>query len=129
MENSRRHNGDLIQFVDAVDPPIVYLIVHFFAGTSPKIGIFFAAGQVSDASGSASQAAGRFGSRANPRSGRHVLRGRATVADALTNGAGLHDPQDGLNHWIRRAARGGRVAMPGDPAQPIQIIDMLARLD
>ena len=44
--------------------------------------------------------------------------------------AGPHDPQDGLNYWVRRAARGGRVAVPGDPAQPIQIIDVrdLARL-
>jgi hypothetical protein len=48
---SRRHNGDLIQFIDAVDPPIVYLIVHFFADTSPKIGIFCAAGQVPGVSG------------------------------------------------------------------------------
>ena len=54
---------------------------------------------------------------------------RAIVTDALTNGAGLHDPRDGPNHWVRRAARGGRVAVPGDRAQPIQIIDMLARLD
>lgn len=49
--NSRRHNGDLIQFIDAVDPPIVYLIVHFFADTSPKIGIFCAAGQIPGVSG------------------------------------------------------------------------------
>jgi len=40
--------------------------------------------------------------------------------------AGPHDPQDGLNYWVRRAARGGRVAVPGDPAQPIQIIDVPA---
>ena len=51
------------------------------------------------------------------------------MTNALTNGAGLHDPQDGLNRWVRRAARGGRAAVPGDPAQPIQIIDMPARLD
>ncbi len=51
------------------------------------------------------------------------------MTDALTNGAGRHDPQDGLNHRVRRAARGGRVAVSGDPAQPIQIIDMPARLD
>jgi 2'-hydroxyisoflavone reductase len=40
--------------------------------------------------------------------------------------AGAHTPQDGLNYWVRRAARGGRVAVPGDPAQPIQIIDVPA---
>src|SRR5207237_2522741 len=29
----------------------------------------------------------------------------------------------GLTYWVRRAARGGRVALPGDPAQPVQIVD------
>jgi nucleoside-diphosphate-sugar epimerase len=44
--------------------------------------------------------------------------------------AGPHDWQDGLTYWVRRAARGGRVAVPGDPEQPVQIIDSrdLARL-
>lgn len=44
--------------------------------------------------------------------------------------AGPHDPQDGLTYWVRRAARGGRVAVPADPRQPVQIIDSrdLARL-
>src|SRR5580658_4610010 len=44
--------------------------------------------------------------------------------------AGPHDPQDGLTYWVRRAARGGRVAVPADPAQPVQVIDSrdLARL-
>jgi 2'-hydroxyisoflavone reductase len=44
--------------------------------------------------------------------------------------AGPHDPQNGLTYWVRRAARGGRVALPGDPKQPVQIIDCrdLARL-
>jgi 2'-hydroxyisoflavone reductase len=37
--------------------------------------------------------------------------------------AGPHDPQDGLTYWVRRAARGGRVALPADPAQPIQVVD------
>ena len=37
--------------------------------------------------------------------------------------AGPHDPQDGLTYWVRRAARGGRVALPADRAQPIQVID------
>src|SRR5258708_26300360 len=44
--------------------------------------------------------------------------------------AGPHDPQDGLTYWVRRAARGGRVALPGRPEQPVQVIDSrdLARL-
>jgi nucleoside-diphosphate-sugar epimerase len=44
--------------------------------------------------------------------------------------AGPHDSQDGLTYWVRRAARGGRVALPGDPRQPVQVIDSrdLARL-
>lgn len=44
--------------------------------------------------------------------------------------AGPHDWQDGLTYWARRAARGGRVALPGDPEQPVQVIDSrdLARL-
>ncbi len=37
--------------------------------------------------------------------------------------AGPHDWQDGLTYWVRRAARGGRVAVPADPEQPVQIID------
>jgi nucleoside-diphosphate-sugar epimerase len=44
--------------------------------------------------------------------------------------AGPHDWQDGLTYWVRRAARGGRVAVPGEVEQPVQIIDSrdLARL-
>ena len=44
--------------------------------------------------------------------------------------AGPHDWQPGLTYWVRRAARGGRVAVPGDPRQPVQVIDSrdLARL-
>lgn len=44
--------------------------------------------------------------------------------------AGPHDVQDGLTYWVRRAARGGRVALPGSPLQPVQVIDSrdLARL-
>jgi 2'-hydroxyisoflavone reductase len=44
--------------------------------------------------------------------------------------AGPHDWQEGLTYWVRRAARGGPVAVPTDPAQPVQVIDSrdLARL-
>jgi nucleoside-diphosphate-sugar epimerase len=44
--------------------------------------------------------------------------------------AGPHDLQPGLTYWVRRAAQGGRVALPGDPQQPVQIVDSrdLARL-
>ncbi|MDT5028136.1 MAG: hypothetical protein QOE61_4562 [Micromonosporaceae bacterium] len=44
--------------------------------------------------------------------------------------AGPHDTQDGLRYWVHRAARGGRVALPGRPEQPVQVIDSrdLARL-
>ena len=44
--------------------------------------------------------------------------------------AGPHDWQPGLTYWARRAARGGRVVLPGDPEQPVKIIDSrdLARL-
>jgi 2'-hydroxyisoflavone reductase len=44
--------------------------------------------------------------------------------------AGPHDNQRGLTYWARRAARGGRVALPADPDQPVQVVDVrdLARL-
>lgn len=44
--------------------------------------------------------------------------------------AGPHDWQDGLTYWVRRAARGGQIAVPADPAQPVQVVDSrdLARL-
>jgi 2'-hydroxyisoflavone reductase len=44
--------------------------------------------------------------------------------------AGPHDNQNGLTYWTRRAARGGRVALPSRPEQPVQVIDSrdLARL-
>jgi 2'-hydroxyisoflavone reductase len=38
--------------------------------------------------------------------------------------AGPHDNQDGLAYWVRAAAGGGRVEIPGDPAQPVQLIDV-----
>ncbi|MET0424456.1 MAG: NAD-dependent epimerase/dehydratase family protein [Actinoplanes sp.] len=37
--------------------------------------------------------------------------------------AGPHDNQAGLTHWVRAAAAGGRIEVPGDPAQPIQLAD------
>ncbi|MFE8015152.1 NAD-dependent epimerase/dehydratase family protein [Streptomyces antibioticus] len=44
--------------------------------------------------------------------------------------AGPYDVQAGLTYWVRRAARGGRVALPGRPEQPVQVINSrdLARL-
>jgi 2'-hydroxyisoflavone reductase len=44
--------------------------------------------------------------------------------------AGPHDVQEGLTNWVRRAARGGQVALPGRPDQPVQVTDSrgLARL-
>jgi 2'-hydroxyisoflavone reductase len=44
--------------------------------------------------------------------------------------AGPHDWQDGLTYWVRVAGHGGPVAVPADPAQPVQVIDSrdLARL-
>ena len=47
---------------------------------------------------------------------------RATIV-RLGKVAGPNDSQDGLTYWVRRAARGGRVALPGDPAQPVQVVD------
>ncbi|MBM9505052.1 NAD-dependent epimerase/dehydratase family protein [Actinacidiphila acididurans] len=37
--------------------------------------------------------------------------------------AGPHDPSAGFTYWVRRAARGGRIALPGDPDQPVQVVD------
>jgi 2'-hydroxyisoflavone reductase len=37
--------------------------------------------------------------------------------------AGPYDPTDRFTWWVRRAARGGRVALPGRPDQPVQVID------
>lgn len=44
--------------------------------------------------------------------------------------AGPHDPTDRFTYWVRRAARGGRAALPGRPDQPVQVVDSrdLARL-
>ena len=37
--------------------------------------------------------------------------------------AGPYDPTDRFTYWVRRAARGGRVALPGRPEQPVQVVD------
>ena len=37
--------------------------------------------------------------------------------------AGPHDPTDRFTWWTRRAARGGRVAVPGRLEQPVQVVD------
>ena len=37
--------------------------------------------------------------------------------------AGPYDPTDRFTWWVRRAARGGRVALPGRPDQPVQVVD------
>jgi 2'-hydroxyisoflavone reductase len=47
---------------------------------------------------------------------------RATIV-RLGKVAGPHDVQDGLTYWVRRAARGGAVVLPGSPAQPVQVVD------
>ncbi|GID27232.1 NAD-dependent epimerase/dehydratase family protein [Paractinoplanes brasiliensis] len=59
---------------------------------------------------------GRFGSR-------------ATIVRPVKV-AGPHDNQSGLTDWVRAAVKGGRFELPGDPAQPVQLVDSrdLARL-
>lgn len=44
--------------------------------------------------------------------------------------AGRYDPTDRFTWWVRRTARGGRIALPGRPEQPVQVVDSgdLARL-
>ena len=44
--------------------------------------------------------------------------------------AGPYDPTDRFTWWVRRAARGGRLALAGRPQQPVQVVDSgdLARL-
>jgi 2'-hydroxyisoflavone reductase len=37
--------------------------------------------------------------------------------------AGPHDPQNGLTYYVRRVQRGGRLALPGRPDQPVQVVD------
>lgn len=37
--------------------------------------------------------------------------------------AGPYDPTDRFTYWARRGAAGGRVALPGRPDQPVQVVD------
>lgn len=37
---------------------------------------------------------------------------------------GPHDPTERFVSWIRRTAAGGRVAVPGPPEQPLQVVDV-----
>jgi 2'-hydroxyisoflavone reductase len=37
---------------------------------------------------------------------------------------GPHDPTERFGYWPRRLARGGRVLAPGDPADPVQFVDV-----
>lgn len=47
---------------------------------------------------------------------------RATIVRSA-KAAGPHDPQPGLVDWLRATMRGGRVEVPADPAQPVQLVD------
>jgi 2'-hydroxyisoflavone reductase len=38
--------------------------------------------------------------------------------------AGPHDPSGGFTYWVRRVARGGRVAVPVRLDQPMQVVDV-----
>lgn len=48
--------------------------------------------------------------------------GRATIVRPGIV-AGPYDPSDRFTYWVRRAARGGRVAVPGRLDQPVQVVD------
>jgi 2'-hydroxyisoflavone reductase len=37
--------------------------------------------------------------------------------------AGPHDPTDRFTYWVRRAAAGGPLVLPGRPDQPVQVVD------
>ncbi|HEY1178517.1 MAG TPA: NAD-dependent epimerase/dehydratase family protein [Phytomonospora sp.] len=47
---------------------------------------------------------------------------RATIVRPIKV-VGPGDVRDAATYWVRRAARGGRVAVPGSPEQPVQFVD------
>jgi 2'-hydroxyisoflavone reductase len=51
-----------------------------------------------------------------------VFGARAAIARAGLI-VGPHDPTDRYTYWPRRLADGGAVLAPGDPSQPVQIVD------
>ena len=53
---------------------------------------------------------------------RQVFGERSAVARAGLI-VGPHDPTDRFTYWPRRLAEGGTVLAPGDPEQPVQLID------
>ncbi|MEU3495626.1 NAD-dependent epimerase/dehydratase family protein [Kitasatospora cineracea] len=57
---------------------------------------------------------------------RIVLDAFGERADVVRPGliVGPHDPTDRFAYWPRRFRRGGRVLLPGDPADPAQFIDV-----
>jgi 2'-hydroxyisoflavone reductase len=52
-----------------------------------------------------------------------VLGDRAAIARAGLI-VGPHDPTDRFTYWPRRLAEGGRVLAPGEPSQPVQLVDV-----
>jgi 2'-hydroxyisoflavone reductase len=54
---------------------------------------------------------------------RQALEGRATIVRPGLI-VGPHDPTDRFSYWPRRIAQGGKVLAPGDPADPLQFIDV-----
>ncbi|MFC0627070.1 NAD-dependent epimerase/dehydratase family protein [Kribbella deserti] len=40
--------------------------------------------------------------------------------------AGPYDSSDAFTYWVRRAAQGGRAALPGHPEQPVELVDSRA---
>jgi len=53
---------------------------------------------------------------------RQVFGERSAIARAGLI-VGPHDPTDRFTYWPRRLAEGGQVLAPGDPQQPVQLID------
>ena len=53
----------------------------------------------------------------------HELHGDAATVVRPGIVAGPYDPTDRFTWWVRRASLGGRVALPGRPDQPVQVVD------